>query len=77
MSWHALFVRAHTPRDVAGKLHDEMKSILATPEMAAAISKLGLIPETPQPIEATREYIRSETAKWGALVKSLGLEASE
>ncbi len=77
VSWHALFVRANTPRDVAGKLHDEMKSILATPEMAAAISTLGLIPETPKPIEATREYIRSETAKWGSLVKSLGLEASE
>lgn len=77
VSWHALFVRANTPRDVASRLHDEMKSILATPEMATAISKLGLIPETPKPIEATREYIRSETAKWGALVKSLGLEASE
>ncbi len=60
-----------------GKLHDEMKAILAAPEMSAAIARLGLIAQTPAPVDATRDYMRAELAKWGALVRSLGLEGSQ
>ena len=77
VSWHVLFVRAQTPPEIVGKLHDEMKAILAAPEMSAAIARLGLIAQTPAPVDATRDYMRAELAKWGALVRSLGLEGSQ
>lgn len=77
VSWHALIVRSGTPPAIVNRLHDEMKAIMAQAEMIAAISKLGLIPETPAPIELTRIYIRNEMAKWGALVRSLGLQESQ
>jgi tripartite-type tricarboxylate transporter receptor subunit TctC len=77
VSWHALIVRSGTPPAIVNTLHDEMKTIMAQPEMVAAISKLGLIPETPAPMELTRIYIRHEMQKWGTLVKSLGLQESQ
>jgi tripartite-type tricarboxylate transporter receptor subunit TctC len=77
VSWHALIVRSGTPPGIVNTLHDEMKAIMAQPDMMAAISKLGLIPETPAPIELTRIYIRHEMQKWGTLVKSLGLQESQ
>jgi tripartite-type tricarboxylate transporter receptor subunit TctC len=77
VSWHALIARASTPPEVVNKLHDEMKVVFAKPEIAAAVARLGLLPETPKPIEPTQDYIRSELIKWGALVKSLGLEGSQ
>ena len=77
VSWHALIVRSGTPPAIVNTLHDEMKTIMAQPEMIAAISKLGLIPETPAPMELTRIYIRHEMQKWGTLVKSLGLQESQ
>jgi tripartite-type tricarboxylate transporter receptor subunit TctC len=77
VSWHALIARSGTPPAIVNTLHDEMKAIMAQPGMSAAISKLGLIPETPAPIELTRLYIRHEMQKWGALVNSLGLQESQ
>jgi tripartite-type tricarboxylate transporter receptor subunit TctC len=77
VSWHALIVRSGTPPGIVNTLHDEMKAIMAQPDMIAAISKLGLIPEIPAPIELTRIYIRHEMQKWGTLVKSLGLQESQ
>jgi tripartite-type tricarboxylate transporter receptor subunit TctC len=73
VSWHLLFVRSATPKDVVTKLHDEMKRIMAAPDMKDAITKLGLIPHGPAPIEETHAYLRSEVDKWAAIVRSLGL----
>ena len=77
VSWHALIMRSGSPPAIVDKLHEEMKAIMAQPEMKAAISNLGLIPEIPAPIELTRIYIQHEMAKWGALVNSLGLQESQ
>jgi tripartite-type tricarboxylate transporter receptor subunit TctC len=77
VSWHALIMRSGSPPAIVDKLHEEMKAIMAQPEMKAAISNLGLIPETPTPIELTRIYIENEMTKWGALVNSLGLQDSQ
>lgn len=77
VSWHVLFTRADTPKEIVGKLHGEMNRIMAAPDMSRFIGSLGLIPQAPPSVDETRAYIGSEIEKWGKIVKSLGLEGSE
>lgn len=77
VSWHALLAPAGTPDAIVQKLHADMKRIMAEPEIREKISALGLIPfDTPSPAEL-RTYLAAERAKWGDLVKSLGLQGSQ
>jgi tripartite-type tricarboxylate transporter receptor subunit TctC len=77
VSWHLLFARAGTPRTIVDRLHDDMKHIMATPELRQKILNIGLIPHETASIDGIRDYIRSETEKWGALVRRLGLAGSQ
>ena len=75
--WHMLLVPSKTPQPIVDRLHVEMKRIMQAPEMRAKIAALGLIPNDSPSIQDMRSYIQSEHLKWGAMVKQLGLEASQ
>ncbi len=77
VSWHVLLAPAATPTDVVGRLQQEMKRILATPEVQQRISTLGLIPYDAPSTAAINQYMRAERDKWSVLVKSLGLVGSQ
>jgi tripartite-type tricarboxylate transporter receptor subunit TctC len=77
VSWHVLFARHDTPREIVDKLHGEMKRIMAAPDMQEKIRNIGLIPHESPSVEGLRRYIKAETDKWGALVRQLGLEGSQ
>jgi tripartite-type tricarboxylate transporter receptor subunit TctC len=77
VSWHMLLAPAKTPRDIVDKLHDEMKRIMADPQIRQKVETIGLIPFDTPGIEELRAYRRSEQEKWGNLVKKLGLEGSQ
>ncbi len=77
VSWHMMFAPAATPPDIVARLHDEMKKVMADPELRKKISDLGLISvETPS-VDGIKTYIKSEQEKWGSLVRKLGLEATQ
>jgi tripartite-type tricarboxylate transporter receptor subunit TctC len=77
VSWHMLLAPAKTPREIVDRLHDEMKRILAEPDLKQKIETIGLIPFDTPGIEDLRAYRRAEQEKWGELVKKLGLEGSQ
>src|SRR4029077_17944470 len=77
VSWHVIFARHDTPRDIVNRLHDEMKSIMAAPDMQEKIMRIGLIPHDTPSVEGVQRYIKAETEKWGTLVRQLGLEGSQ
>jgi tripartite-type tricarboxylate transporter receptor subunit TctC len=77
VSWHMLLAPAKTPREIVNRLHGEMKRILAEPEIRQKIETIGLIPFDTPSVEELRAYRRAEQAKWGELVKKLGLEGSQ
>jgi tripartite-type tricarboxylate transporter receptor subunit TctC len=77
VSWHVLMAPAGTPADAVARLHREMTRIMQSPDMIKKISAIGLIPQPVPSIEDQRKYIAAEGAKWGSLVKSLGLQASQ
>lgn len=77
VSWHILFAPAATPKDIVERLHRQMKTIMAAPDMQKRIADLGLIPVDSPDVAGIQTYLGSERDKWGQLVRKLGLEASQ
>ena len=74
IGWNGLMAIKGTPRDIVGRLHDEVARILRTPAMAERFAALGAEPvgDTPAAFGA---FLRSETARWGAIIKEKGIRA--
>jgi tripartite-type tricarboxylate transporter receptor subunit TctC len=68
-TWIGVVAPAGTPKPVVGKVQREIAAIYADPAMAARLEKAGLNAEssTPEELDA---FIRSESARWGKLIKS-------
>ena len=77
VSWHVLLAPAATPPEIVSRLQQEMKRILATPEVQQRIATLGLIAYDSPSAAAITQYMRDEREKWSVLVKSLGLVGSQ
>ncbi len=73
-SWFAVFVPAHTPKEIVVKLNAEMNRIFTQPDVQAKLKTLGLDPVLGTP-EKLAEYQRSEIAKWAKVVKDSGAKA--
>jgi tripartite-type tricarboxylate transporter receptor subunit TctC len=77
VSWHALIVPSKTPKDIVDRLHAEMKKIMSDPEMKKRTADIGLIPFDTPSVDGINDYIKSERAKWGALVDKIGLRGTQ
>ena len=68
VSWFGMFAPAATPKPVLDKLSAALAKVLANPEVQKKISAQGgeTVNETPAQFAA---FIRSETTKWGKVVK--------
>lgn len=73
ISWYGLLTTAGTPPSVIERLNQATIKAVAHPEVHARLTALGLDPETGTP-EAFGTLIRTESAKWGKLIKQLGLK---
>lgn len=76
VSWHALLARRGTPEDIVLRMHEEMARAVASTDVQQRISAAGLLPMHPLSVREIERYIAAESERWGALVKSLGLERS-
>jgi tripartite-type tricarboxylate transporter receptor subunit TctC len=77
VSWHVLLAPAATPKETVDRLHTEMKRITGDKAFQAKLTAIGLLPVDTASIDDIRTYIRSERARWGGVVKDLGLEGSQ
>jgi tripartite-type tricarboxylate transporter receptor subunit TctC len=77
VSWFMLVAPAGTPSEIVGRLHHEVRAVIADPEVRREFVKLGLVPvQSPSP-EALPGFVRSEIALWGGIVKKAGLAGSQ
>jgi tripartite-type tricarboxylate transporter receptor subunit TctC len=75
--WFMLAAPAGTPPAVIEKLHNELKSILAAPEMKEQLSKLNLIAMDTPSVEDMQSFVRSEIVRWAEIVQRAGIAGSE
>jgi tripartite-type tricarboxylate transporter receptor subunit TctC len=71
--WFALLAPAKTPGQIINKLNSEVVAILQHPELKERLQGLGAEVTTSTPGELN-DYIRSEIAKWGEIIKAAGIK---
>ena len=73
MSWLAMFAPRGTPDDRISRLNAEITKVLALPDTQKVLLAAGLEPAPNSPSEM-RRIVEADYAKWGELIKALGLK---
>jgi len=71
--WFGLAVRSGTPPDIVRRLQAEAAKALASPEVRDRLVALGATPGGSTPDEFAG-FIRAESARWGRLVRTVGIK---
>jgi tripartite-type tricarboxylate transporter receptor subunit TctC len=73
ITWNALTAPPKTPDAIIAKLNEAANKALRSPEMVDHFKKLDLSPGggTPEDMAA---FIKSETERWGAVIRAAGIE---
>ena len=71
-NWQGLQVPARTPADRIERLSRGLRDVLAAPEMAARLGRLGIDVWTSTPAEMER-VVADERARWGAVIRAAGI----
>lgn len=70
--WTGVVVRAGTPAPIVKRLHEEVVKAVQSPEVVRRYAELGLV-VAPQSPAQFAELIRTETARWGRVIRSAGV----
>ncbi|HXF65845.1 MAG TPA: tripartite tricarboxylate transporter substrate binding protein [Burkholderiales bacterium] len=73
--WTGLLAPAGTPAAAIQRIHLEVTKLLRTAEVKAAYEKLGTDIVATDP-KAFGQFLRAEHAKWGKVVRDLGLQVN-
>lgn len=71
-TWAMIEGPAGLPRDVVARLNTAIVAAVKSPELQARFAQMGLIPQSSTPEEAAA-ILKADHARWGAVVKKLGL----
>lgn len=72
-----LVAPAGTSKDITSKLYDELRAIIASPDIQQKYESIGYIVEqSPQP-EQLRKFIKGQIERWGQVVERAGLLHSQ
>jgi len=72
-TWFALFAPAGTPENVLDRLHTEIAAVLELDGVKEAFEQQS-IEVSPYSRAALADFVKSETVKWGEIVKRLDLK---
>ena len=71
-SWQAVFVPAATPAPVVTRLHDEIRKILAQPDMQNRLKGFGMEPADLPPAQVAA-FQKAEVDKWAQVIKAANI----
>jgi tripartite-type tricarboxylate transporter receptor subunit TctC len=72
VSTQALFVPAKTPREIVGKISADTNTVLGEAAIRAKLAEMGYA-AAPSSAEELGKLLRSEIARWSAVIKSVGI----
>jgi tripartite-type tricarboxylate transporter receptor subunit TctC len=72
VSTQALFVPAKTPREIVGKISADTNTVLGEAAIRAKLAEMGYAAAPSSP-EELGKLLRSEIARWSAVIKSVGI----
>ena len=74
VGWFLIVAPAGTPAEIVQRVNREMDKILKDQETAKRLRDLGFFTEGAETPEAVAENIRADSAKWGGIVKDIGIQ---
>jgi tripartite-type tricarboxylate transporter receptor subunit TctC len=77
VGWQMIVAPAKTPQPIVERLNRELTDILAQEDTKQQVLKFGFVPVANRSVEALQEFVRSETARWGKVVRDAGLAATQ
>ena len=72
-AWYGMYTAKGTPRDVVGKIQQEIARILRLPDMQERLNQFGAEPIASSP-EEFAAFTRAESNKFAKLVKAAGIQ---
>ena len=72
-SWQAIFVPAGTPTPVVSRLHDEIRKILAQPDMQTRLKGFGMVPAV-MSVALIATFQKAEVDKWAQVIKAANIK---
>lgn len=72
--WYGVFAPAGTPAAVVARVNADINKILAMPEVKDRLATMGAEP-LPQSPEQFSAMVRRDMARWGRLIKDMGITA--
>lgn len=72
-SWQAIFVPAGTPTPVVSRLHDEIRKILAQPDMQTRLKGFGMEPADMN-VAQIATFQKAEVDKWAQVIKAANIK---
>ena len=73
LTWFAAWAPAGTPQPVIDKLYSGIKAVLENPAVRQKLVEGGYTPGGEPPAEFAK-FVKTETGKYGAIIKTIGLE---
>lgn len=73
MGWYAMFAPAGTPRPIVNRINADINRGLQQPEARERFLANGMLTYSGPP-EFLRDYLRSEIARWGKVIKESGIQ---
>lgn len=72
-TWFGVLVPARTPKEIVQRINAEIMTALATPEITAKLSALGVDPVKPHGPEGFGALLDADIARWGKVVRDAGI----
>jgi tripartite-type tricarboxylate transporter receptor subunit TctC len=73
--WYGVVTRAGVPKEVIGRLHQDITKVLAQADVAQTLATFGLEPAPANSPDDFSAFLRAEIGKWAAVVKASGAKA--
>lgn len=72
-SWQAIFVPKNTPKPIVTRLHDEIRKVLATPDMQTRLKGFGMEPAD-MSVAQIAAFQKAEVEKWAQVIKGANIK---
>ncbi|HVO87865.1 MAG TPA: tripartite tricarboxylate transporter substrate-binding protein, partial [Casimicrobiaceae bacterium] len=73
LTWNGILAPAGTPPEIIARLNEAIVKAMRSPEMKAALAKIGQDPAWSTPAEFAT-FLREETDKWSKVIKASGIQ---
>jgi tripartite-type tricarboxylate transporter receptor subunit TctC len=75
--WGMIAAPANTLKEIVDRLHAELKTVVALPDVQQQIIGLGMVPVSSPPSDKLQGFVNSEMVRWGKIVEKAGLAGTE